>query len=345
MTDRRLAAIMFTDIVGYTSLMADDETSALRMLDKQRELLQPLIESHNGQWHKEMGDGTLSSFTSAADAVHSAIEIQNQCRDSSGFKLRIGIHLGDVVFSEADVFGDGVNIAARIEPLAEPGGIAVSGSVFDTLGSNKNYQTVFLGEKSLKGVSRPLRIYAICNDGLPVPNGADEGGTKFALTAQKDFSGMLPFLTLAAFFVVSMLAFAAFSRKEPDQAENATTSLDVATSAESAGGSENKNQTSTQAALTNLANSTEVLAAETLQSETTGENGRDLSEDKYIPPVVDSEPALVSPASPEIQIAESAVPIDSEAPAEDEEVNSAHPVPVLESSQSQSVDSPRSVLE
>lgn len=168
MNDQRLAAIMFTDIVGYTSLMADDEHIALEIVSKQRDVLQPLIQSHRGQWLKEMGDGTLSSFSSATSAVQCAIEIQNQLKPDPSFKIRIGIHLGDVMFTETDVFGDGVNIAARIEPNAEPGGIAVSGSVYDTLSNNKHFQTVLLGEKTLKNIGRPLRIYAIGNDDLPV---------------------------------------------------------------------------------------------------------------------------------------------------------------------------------
>lgn len=167
MNDRRLAAIMFTDIVGYTSLMADDEQIALDIVSKLRDLLQPIILNHRGQWLKEMGDGTLSSFSSATGAVQCAIEIQKQLKQDPSFKIRIGIHLGDVVFTETDVFGDGVNIAARIEPNAEPGGIAVSGSVYDTL-SSKYFQTILLGEKTLKNVGRPLRLYAISNDGLPV---------------------------------------------------------------------------------------------------------------------------------------------------------------------------------
>lgn len=168
MNDQRLAAIMFTDIVGYTSLMADDELVALEIVSNLRDVLQPIIQSHRGQWLKEMGDGTLSSFSSATSAVQCAIEIQKQLKQDPSFKIRIGIHLGDVVFTETDVFGDGVNIAARIEPNAEPGGIAVSGSVYDTLSNNKHFQTVLLGEKTLKNVGRPLRIYAISNDDLPV---------------------------------------------------------------------------------------------------------------------------------------------------------------------------------
>ncbi len=152
MEDRRLAAIVFTDIVGFSSMMASDESTALLMVQRQRDTLQPIIAHHGGQWLKEMGDGSLSSFASASRAVLCAIEIQNQLKLQDQFKVRIGIHLGDVIFAESDVFGDGVNIAARIESLAQPGGIAITGQVFDTLSSNKSIKTVYLGEKSLKNI-------------------------------------------------------------------------------------------------------------------------------------------------------------------------------------------------
>ena len=114
---------MFTDIAGYTALMGKDEEKALRILQKNRDVLKPFIASHHGEWLKEMGDGTLSSFASAVEAVHCALEIQRSLKDESDFKLRIGIHIGDVVISKCDIFGSGVNIASRIEPLAKSGGI------------------------------------------------------------------------------------------------------------------------------------------------------------------------------------------------------------------------------
>jgi TolB-like protein/class 3 adenylate cyclase len=179
MEDRRLAAIVFTDIVGFSSMMASDESTALLMVQRQRDTLQPIIAHHGGQWLKEMGDGSLSSFASASRAVLCAIEIQNQLKLQDQFKVRIGIHLGDVIFAESDVFGDGVNIAARIESLAQPGGIAITGQVFDTLSSNKSIETVYLGEKSLKNIERPIRIYGVSNNALPV-------GPPFSITATND---------------------------------------------------------------------------------------------------------------------------------------------------------------
>ena len=118
---RRLAAIMFTDITGYTAIMGNNEQKAFELLKKNRELQKPVIEQYNGQWIKELGDGVMSSFNTVSDAVNAAMKIQKKCIEAKEFQLRIGIHLGEVVFENDDVFGDGVNIASRIESLGIPG--------------------------------------------------------------------------------------------------------------------------------------------------------------------------------------------------------------------------------
>ncbi len=124
---RQLAAIMFTDIVGYTALMGEDEEKAFELLEKNRLVQRPIIEEHNGRWLKEIGDGVLASFTTVSDAVYCAKAIQEACLQEGEIKLRIGIHQGEVVFKGDDVFGDGVNIASRLEPLAPIGGIIGNG--------------------------------------------------------------------------------------------------------------------------------------------------------------------------------------------------------------------------
>ena len=118
---RQLAAIMFTDIVGYTALMGKDEQKAFELLNKNRQIQKPIIEQYNGRWIKELGDGVMASFNTVSDAVSAAVKIQQACNLSNEFELRIGIHLGEVVFENDDVFGDGVNIASRIQAIAEPG--------------------------------------------------------------------------------------------------------------------------------------------------------------------------------------------------------------------------------
>ena len=142
---RKLAAIMFTDIVGYTALMGDDEPKALQLLQHNRELLKPIIKQFHGEWLKEIGDGTLSSFNSAVEAVNCALAIQHVIKDDPDLRLRIGIHVGDVVFEEGDVFGDGVNVASRIEPLAEPGGVCVSDRVYEDIKNKPGIEAISLG--------------------------------------------------------------------------------------------------------------------------------------------------------------------------------------------------------
>ncbi len=120
---RQLAAIMFTDIVGYTSLMGKDSAKALELVRISKEIQKPLVEKHHGQWLKEMGDGALAKFGTALDAVNCAIEIQRTSRADFDGDLRIGIHLGDITLENDDVYGDGVNVASRLESIADPGGI------------------------------------------------------------------------------------------------------------------------------------------------------------------------------------------------------------------------------
>jgi class 3 adenylate cyclase len=166
---RQLAAIMFTDIVGYTALMGNDEAKAFELLNKNRELQKPLIENHGGKWIKEIGDAVLASFFTVTDAVQCAISIQQACHNIPGLQLRIGIHLGEVVFENEDVFGDGVNIASRIQALAPPGGIWISESVHNNVSNKINIDTEFVKEAHLKNVKEPLRIYHVKAEGVEAP--------------------------------------------------------------------------------------------------------------------------------------------------------------------------------
>ncbi|OGG05543.1 MAG: hypothetical protein A3F83_11445 [Candidatus Glassbacteria bacterium RIFCSPLOWO2_12_FULL_58_11] len=152
---------MFSDIAGFTAIMARDEQKALEALQKTRDTLKPLIEYYNGEWLKEMGDGALSCFESAVEAVNCALEVQRALKDEADFKLRIGIHLGDVVFTGGDVFGDGVNVASRIYPLAEPGGICISEEVHHNIRNQPGIEAKFLGEKQLKNIDHSVMVYAL----------------------------------------------------------------------------------------------------------------------------------------------------------------------------------------
>ena len=164
---RKLAAIVFTDIVGFTKLSAQNEPAALALLEKQRELLKSIVEKHGGSWLKEIGDGLLLFFNTSRDAVDCSIAIQEATKKVEGLNLRIGIHQGEVVFQGSDVVGDDVNIASRIEPFAAEGGIAISGRVNTSLERDPEFETMFIGTPKLKGVSQKTEVYCITSHNLP----------------------------------------------------------------------------------------------------------------------------------------------------------------------------------
>ncbi len=164
---RQLAAIMFTDIVGYTALMGSDEQKAFDLLRKNREIQKPLIKHYNGTWIKELGDGVLASFHTVTDAVFCAAAIHQTCIDVDGLQLRIGIHLGEVIFENNDVFGDGVNIASRLQAMASPGSTWVSEAVYKTLVNKKEITSEFIKEETLKNVSEPVKVYEITVKEIP----------------------------------------------------------------------------------------------------------------------------------------------------------------------------------
>ena len=164
---RKLAAIVFTDIVGFTELSSKNEPAALALLDSQRNLLKPLVDQYNGEWLKEIGDGLLLSFSTNRDAVDCAIAIQKASESEKDLNLRIGIHQGEVVFQGSDVIGDDVNIASRIEPFAAEGGIAISGRVNSSIERDPEFETMFVGTPQLKGVSQKVEVYCIISHNLP----------------------------------------------------------------------------------------------------------------------------------------------------------------------------------
>lgn len=166
---RKLAAIMFTDIAGYTSLTQSDEGLALELLERHNSILRPIFPKYNGREIKSIGDSFLVEFESALDAVLCAIEIQRFLHDYNAsdwsekrnIQLRIGIHVGDVVHKAGDIFGDAVNIASRIEPLASPGGICVSEQVFAQVHNKASYEFQELGHEDLKHIKFQTNVYSI----------------------------------------------------------------------------------------------------------------------------------------------------------------------------------------
>ena len=167
---RKLAAIMFTDIVGYTVMMQKDEEDGLRRVEHHRIILEKYISLHNGKILQYYGDGTLSIFESAYDAVLCAIDIQKELSQEPTVPLRIGIHLGEVVVKQNAIFGDGVNVASRIQALSVSGGILISDSIFRQIRNQTEFKFKGLGEYKLKNVDLPVGIYAISNKGLLIPD-------------------------------------------------------------------------------------------------------------------------------------------------------------------------------
>ena len=157
----KLAAIMFTDIVGFSKIMGDDEYAGINILENQESIVNPLVNKYTGNIIKRTGDGYLIEFSSSIDAVNCAIEMQNLIKENnSDFLIRIGIHLGDIVVIGDDIIGDGVNIAARIEPLAHPGGICITEAVYQSVKSKLDIKPKRIDEVDLKHIDDKYTIYS-----------------------------------------------------------------------------------------------------------------------------------------------------------------------------------------
>lgn len=158
--ERRLAAILAADVVGYSRLMRSDEGATLAALRQLRtELFEPVVASHNGQVIKRLGDGWLIEFTSAVEAVNCALEVQRSLDGHPVIKLRIGVHVGDIVHEDEDVYGDGVNIAARLQEICAPGGIAISGFTYESVKGAIGDAFREVGARHLKNIDRPVVVH------------------------------------------------------------------------------------------------------------------------------------------------------------------------------------------
>jgi len=197
---RRLAAVMFTDTVGFTASTQANEGRTLELLRQQAELLRPLLALHQGREIKSTGDGFLVEFESALKAVQCAVNIQRRIyeRNSEGgqtpIRIRIGVHLGDVVEDGTDILGDAVNIAARIEPLAEPGGVCVSSAVYDQIRTKVAERFEKLPPKAMKGIEVPMEVYRVL---FPWMNHHGGDGAAESRSADKDRLAVLPFANIS----------------------------------------------------------------------------------------------------------------------------------------------------
>ena len=194
---RQLSAILAADVAGYSRLIGLDEEGTLaRLKELRRALIDPKINEHRGRIVKTMGDGLLAQFASAVDAVRCAMDVQRQMAEQNAgtkqaqrIEFRIGINVGDVVIDGDDIYGDGVNIAARLEALAGPGSICVSGTVHDQVRDKLNIDFTDRGEQPLKNITRPIRVYAI---GAGPPS-----GLSFPTLPEKPSIAVLPFENLS----------------------------------------------------------------------------------------------------------------------------------------------------
>jgi TolB-like protein/class 3 adenylate cyclase/lipoprotein NlpI len=193
---RQLAAIMFADIVGYTAMMQEDEELAFELRSKLKDKLEDEVRNHGGRILEFKGDGALCSFNSAIEGVRAALGLQLAMQTAPFVPLRVGMHTGDVVVENDAIYGDGVNIASRMESFAVPGSIFISGRVYDDIKNQRDIQTVSLGKYALKNVKEEVEIYAISNPGLQVPELHSLAG-KGRKILQKSVM-VLPFVNMTA---------------------------------------------------------------------------------------------------------------------------------------------------
>ena len=167
---RQLAAIMFTDIVGYTHMMQSDEKKAVAVLKHYNATLEKWVTHHGGRVANYYGDGSLCIFNSATAAVQCSVDIQKELRQEPVVPLRIGLHIGEVMFEEEKAIGDGVNIASRIQSLGHENTVLISADIHDKIKNNSSFTTASLGFFGFKNINKPMEVFALSNDGLQVPD-------------------------------------------------------------------------------------------------------------------------------------------------------------------------------
>jgi len=200
--ERKLSAIMFSDIVGYSAMIGTDEKKGLELREKNKEIHRELIKKNKGVLLKDIGDAILGSFQSAYDAVSCAVELQQAIKDIPNLRLRIGIHVGDVVFQDEDVFGDGVNIAARIQNVANPDCICISERVHADMRNKPEIESKFIGTRKLKNIDHPIAIYSINYIGFSGTHPVD---------AMKNHSILRRIIVIAALLILITMAVWYFS--------------------------------------------------------------------------------------------------------------------------------------
>lgn len=208
--DRRLAAIMFTDIQGYTSLMQESEARALLVRRKHREIFEATTAEYDGEIINYYGDGTLSIFSSAIKAVRCAIEMQKKFLMDPRIPVRIGIHLGDIITTEDDIIGDSVNLASRVESLAVVGSVLISDKVYEEIKNQDGLNVKDLGSFQFKNDQKTRNVFALDSSGLVVPERHQLSGKieEEGDTTEKKVRGKRPMLKFAGAFFYLLYSLA-----------------------------------------------------------------------------------------------------------------------------------------
>jgi adenylate cyclase len=202
---RRLAAILAADVVGYSRLMEQDEAGTLAALaDRRKAILEPLLAKYRGRVVRLMGDGTLAEFASAVDAVQCAVDIRKAMKDANAklpedraIVLRVGLNLGDVIVEDGGLYGDGVNVAARLEAMADPGGICLSAAIHQQVERLLPFAFRDLGDQALKNIARPARVYCVADDDAAgAPRAATPSGRTFSVQSRPSVA-VLPFVNMS----------------------------------------------------------------------------------------------------------------------------------------------------
>ena len=206
---RQLAAIMFTDIVGYTAMMQTDEQKAVAVIKHYNTTLEKLVSQFNGKVLNYYGDGSLCIFHSAADAVNCSLAVQEDLKMEPFVPLRIGLHIGEVFFEDAKALGDGVNVASRVQSLGQANTILISEEFRDKIKNNTSITTASLGHFDFKNVDRPMEVFALTNEGLSVPQRKSlEGKLKQKKTFKRNMITIVSIIILltAGLFIYKNLA-------------------------------------------------------------------------------------------------------------------------------------------
>src|SRR5688572_2469482 len=201
---RQLAAIMYTDIVGYTAMMQANEQKAVAVIKHYNSTLEKLAQQFNGQVLNYYGDGSLCIFPSATDALNCSLALQKELKNEPAVPLRIGLHVGEVFFEDAKALGDGVNVASRVQSLGQENTILISGEIHDKIKNNDSIRTVSLGHFEFKNVGKSMEVFALTNEGLSVPHRKKmEGKLKKKNFRKRNGIAVLSFIILvvAAFFI------------------------------------------------------------------------------------------------------------------------------------------------